>query len=143
MRNYSSRMDIRCPLSRVHWNDCGESFDKRHISLKKRDRVRFAPVRHQAPRLPLLNFHEERICAGTPKTLKDLKKHQCRRIRSLFHKCPKRPLQTPKTVCLPEVVRRKRAKTGSFTLKTADRQPRLGMTDDIVNQCYAVSLIIK
>ena len=32
-----------------------------------------------------------------------------------------------------EVARRKRAKTGSFTLNATDGQPRVGMTDDILN----------
>ena len=70
---------------------------------------------------------------GTPKTIKELKITGVIKLGYFFHKYPKRPLQMPKRVCLPEVARHKLAKTGSFTLSTADRQPRLGMTADIVN----------
>ena len=45
----------------------------------------------------------------------------------------------PKSVCLPEVAERRRAKTGSFTLNAADGQPRVGMSDDIVNRlCHFI-----
>ena len=39
----------------------------------------------------------------------------------------------PKSVYLPEVAPRKRAKAGPFILNTDDRQPILGMTDEVVN----------
>ena len=52
---------------------------------------------------------------------------------TFFHKHPKRSVQMPKSVCLPEVARHERAKTGSFTLSAACEQPRVGMTNDLVN----------
>ena len=55
-----------------------------------------------------------------------------KRVNS-FNKYPRRPLGIPKRIFLPEVARRKRAQTGSFSLNAADGQPRLGVTDDIVN----------
>ena len=62
-----------------------------------------------------------------------------RELGYLFHKYPTMPLQMPKSVCLPEVTRRKRTKTWSFTLSTADRQLRLGMTDGVVNLlCHSI-----
>ena len=42
-------------------------------------------------------------------------------------------LQKPKSVCRPEVTRRERAKTESFTLDAADGQPRVGMTVGIAD----------
>ena len=61
---------------------------------------------------------------------------------TLFNKYPKRPLQKPKSVCLPELAWLKRAKKGSLTLNAANRQPRVGITDDIW-VCYAISLLIE
>ena len=73
------------------------------------------------------------ICPGTPKTIKELKNTSFSELGYLFHKYPRRSLQKPKSVCLPEVARRTRAKMGSFTLIAAYEQPRVGMTDDLVN----------
>ena len=56
-----------------------------------------------------------------------------------FHKYPKRLLQMPKSICLPEVAVHKRAQTGPFALNASDGQPRVGMTDDIVYLlCYFI-----
>ena len=67
-------MDFSCPPPRLHWNDCEESYDERHVSLESRGRVWFAPIQHQAPWLLLLDLPEEHICSGTPKTIKEVKK---------------------------------------------------------------------
>ena len=68
-----------------------------------------------------------------PRLLKSWKTPVLANLATFFHKYPKRSLQKPKSVCLPEVARRTRAKTGSFTLSAAYEQPRVGMTDDLVN----------
>ena len=43
--------------------------------------------------------------------------------------CPGTP-QMPKSICVPEVAKRKRAKTGPLTLSTADGQPIIEITRD-------------
>ena len=68
-----------------------------------------------------------------PRLLKRWKTPVLANLVTLFHKYPKRSLQKPKSVCLPWVARRTRAKMGSFTLSAAFEQPRVGMTDDLVN----------
>ena len=68
-----------------------------------------------------------------PRILKSWKTPVSANSVTIFHKYPKRSLQKPKSVCLPEVARRERAKTESFTLNAANGQPIVWMTDDIVN----------
>ena len=77
-------------------------------SLRRRGRVCFAPIPHQAPWVLLLGFPEERICPGTPETITELKNTSFSEFGYLFfYKYPKRPLQKPESVFLPEVTRLK------------------------------------
>ena len=121
-----------CPPPGVHWNDWGE-LPRAAYQLEKRGRVWFAPIQHQAPFLLLLDFPVEHICAGTPTTIKELKKRQCQRTRLPFFTNIRKGHCRCRRASAAGGSLAQRAKMGPFTVSTADTQPRLGMTDDIVN----------
>ena len=133
MTNDSNRMDFCCAPPLLHRNDCGESYHERHISLRKGGQVCFAPIQHQAPWVLLLDFPEERICPGTPKTIKEPKNTSFSELGYLFSQISEKAIAEAEERLPAGGCRRKRAKTGSFTLNAAEGQPIVGMTDDIVN----------
>ena len=106
---------------------------EQQINLKKRGRVCFAPIQHQAPWAIILDCPEERICRGTHKTIKGLKNTNVSELDYLFSQI----FEKGDCRCRKASVGRRwpdvRAKTGSFTLDAADGKPRVGTTDDIVN----------
>ena len=136
-------MHFCCRLPRAHWNDWGVikmsdisawTYYYLHINiLAWKSAVGCASLPSTVRPLDFYFWTSPRnTSAPVLPTLSNVKKNTgVSELGYLFHKYPKRPLQMPKRVCLPEVARRKRAETRTFVLSTADS--RNSMTDDIVN----------
>ena len=64
---------------------------------------------------------------------KIVKRQQCQRTRSPPLRNIRQGHADAGECCLLEVARRERAQTGLFSINAANGQPRLGMTDGILN----------
>ena len=79
------------------------------------------------------NFLNEDIYADDFKTIKELKDAMVSEIGHTHSQTVDKCLTDPGTTRLSVLTMCKRAQTGSFTLNAADGQPRVGMTDGMVN----------
>ena len=88
------------------------------------------------------NFINEDIYADDFKTVKELNGTIVNELGHSHSQTVDKSLTDQGTICLPAVTLCKRAQKGVVTLNAADGQPRIGMTDDIVN-LNAISLTFE
>ena len=91
------------------------------MQASKSTKTRFLPM--------AMSIRISGICEAT-KYLKDTSVSE---PGHLLSEISDKAMQMPESVCLLEVARRERAQTGLFSINAANGQPRLGMTDDILN----------